>query len=401
MSSKRPKISADKARERITTLEESIVAREQKLEQLRARIARSSAPEEKLVAAQERLERRLELEHGQLQKLRKLLGRRVEDQDSPPESSEYFSSEEIDDLHRSFEEVRQDLSQVKLRLESTEFPRDLPSRLNSFDERLSRREEVASDLYSQILNLQNSLDQERQTVRKLSRRIREQDQSLDALREAVEDSVVATVDLAERLEELEENVNGEGEGDEAEASQEMLAEEESPFTQVWQNLAALEEKLEALAVRIEESAAAPREKESADLDIAMEALNDFEFRLEGLENLTGRLEELEATLARLASEPKESERAAPLAAPVSETPQEEEISPAPVLEEPVVTEMTRVTQESAQEPIVQKPALLLPSEPQTSWTKATFRSGRSGAKLVTHWEKAHFERGPRETRPLQ
>jgi chromosome segregation ATPase len=77
-------------------------------------------------------------------------------------------------------------------------------RLNSFEERVARREEADSELFSQVLTLQTALDQERQTVRRLSRRTREQDQNLDALREAVEDSVVATVDLAQRLEELEE-----------------------------------------------------------------------------------------------------------------------------------------------------------------------------------------------------
>ena len=171
--SKRAKLTADKARERITSLEESVSVREGKLEQLKSRIARSSNPDEKLLAAQERLERRIELEQEQIQKLKRLLGRQPSS--AGQESSEYYGEEELEDLHRSFEEVRQDLSQVKMKLESADLPRDLPSRLTSFEERISRREEVASDLYGQILNLESALDQERQTVRRLSRRIREQD----------------------------------------------------------------------------------------------------------------------------------------------------------------------------------------------------------------------------------
>lgn len=201
MSTKRGKLTAGKARERVASLEESISARQHRLDQLEARLERTDAPDERLLTAKARLERRLELEREQLEKLQKLLQR---DSGQPEESGEYFASEEIDDLHRSFEEVRQNLAQMQARIDSTELPRDLNTRLSSFEERVSRREEVDSELFSQVLSLQTALDQERQAVRRLSRRTREQDQSLDALREAVEDSVVATVDLAERLEELEE-----------------------------------------------------------------------------------------------------------------------------------------------------------------------------------------------------
>lgn len=222
MSSKRSKFTIDKARERITSLEESILAREQKLDQLKSRLSRSVTPDKKLIAAEERLERKLVLERDQVQKLRRLLSRR--NITAVPDSSEDFHSEEIDGLHRSFEEVRLDLTQMKARLESVDIPRDLPTRLTSFEERINRREEVDSDLYSQILGLRNTLDQERQTVRRISRRFREHDQSIEALREAVEDSVVATVDLAERLDELEENVSPEEES--------VSAEEETRSTQV-------------------------------------------------------------------------------------------------------------------------------------------------------------------------
>jgi DNA repair exonuclease SbcCD ATPase subunit len=201
MSTKRGKLTAGKARERVASLEESIAARQHRLDQLEARLERSESPDERLLTAKTRLERRLALERGQLEKLQKLLSR---DTSQPEESGEFFASEEIDDLHRSFEEVRQNLVQMQARIDSSELPRDLSARLTSFEERVSRREEVDSELFGQVLALQNGLDQERQTVRRLSRRTREQDQSLDALREAVEDSVVATVDLAQRLEELEE-----------------------------------------------------------------------------------------------------------------------------------------------------------------------------------------------------
>ena len=204
MSTKRAKLTAGKARERIASLEESITARQQRLDQLEARLERSESPDERLLNAKERLERRLTLERDQLHKLVNLLERST---GQPEESGEFFGSEEIDDLHRSFEEVRQNMAQMQARMESSELPRDLSNRLSTFEERIARREEVDSELYTQVLSLQTALDQERQTVRRLSRRIREQDQSLDALREAVEDSVVATVDLAERLDELEESLN--------------------------------------------------------------------------------------------------------------------------------------------------------------------------------------------------
>lgn len=205
MSNKRPKLTADKARERITSLEESIASRESRLEQLNARIARTDNPDHKLLKAKERQERRLQLETEQVQKLKRLLGRRVDT--APREGPEVLNSEEFDDLNRSFEEVRQDLTQMKARLEGAEIPRDLPSRLTSFEERISRREEVDSDQFTQLMGLKTALEQERQTVRRLNRKVQDQDANLDALREAVEDSVVATVDLAERLEELEENLS--------------------------------------------------------------------------------------------------------------------------------------------------------------------------------------------------
>lgn len=207
MSIKRGKLTAGKARERIASLEESIAARQHRLEQLQARLDRSESPDERLLTAKSRLERRLDLERDQLAKLVKLLGR---EQSQPEESGEFFASEEIDDLHRSFEEIRQHLAQVQARVDSSDVPRDLHNRLSSFEDRVSRREEVDSELFGQVLSLQNALDQERQTVRRLSRRAREQEQSLDALREAVEDSVVATVDLAERLDELEETLGDNG-----------------------------------------------------------------------------------------------------------------------------------------------------------------------------------------------
>lgn len=204
MSIKRGKLTAGKAKERIASLEESIAARQHRLEQLETRLERSESPDERLLTAKTRLERRLVLERDQLEKLLKLLQR---DHGQPEESGEFFASEEIDDLHRSFEEIRHNLAQVQARIDSSDVPRDLNNRLSSFEDRVSRREEVDSELFGQVLALQNALDQERQAVRRLTRRAREQDQSLEALREAVEDSVVATVDLAERLDELEENIS--------------------------------------------------------------------------------------------------------------------------------------------------------------------------------------------------
>jgi len=282
MSSKRAKLTADKARERIAKLEESIASRESKLEQLKARIARSSNPEEKLISAEQRLERRLKLEQEQVHKLKRLLHRRITSQQ---ESGEYFNSEEIDDLHRSFEEVRQDLSKVKLKLDSTDIPRDLPGKLTSFEERMARREEADSDLFTQILSLQTTLDQERQTVRRLSRKVREQDQSLDALREAVEDSVVATVDLAERLDELEEGLS------DSQAEEQATEPPREPSPEVLKKLSELADRLENNKRLWEEKWEALQENtEDANLQ-------------ELLAGLERRLDTLEQTVASAAASP--------------------------------------------------------------------------------------------------
>lgn len=289
MASKRAKLTADKARQRIVSLEESIVTRGQRLEQLRARVARSSSPEDKLLAALERTERRIALEKEQVQKLKRLL-KRHEPNPQPEDSSEYFNSEEIDDLHRSFEEVKQDLSQVKIRLEGTEVPRDLPKRLTSFEERITRREEADSDLFTQILSLQTALDEERQTVRRLSRRIREQDQNLDALREAVEDSVVATVDMAERLEELEEGLN------DGPSTEESTPQIETLKSQLLGRMETFSARLDELGrdlrevsrmssqAQVPEPPQAPQATQSgSELELVMEALREFDTRLEEME----------------------------------------------------------------------------------------------------------------------
>lgn len=291
MSVKRGKITADKARERITILEESIQVREQKLEHLRSKLSRMPEPEEKLLRIEERLSNRLELEREQLQKLKRLLSRQNQP-GSIHDSSELYGNEELDELHRSFEEVRHDLSQVKHRLESTDIPRDLPGRLNSFEERLNRREEADSGVFSQLLALQNSLDQERETIRKMSRRLREQEQSIEALREAVEDSVVATVDLAERLDELEETPDDSPRGELNNLRREVM------------------ERLEELQVGFQETLDKLSDwpdssgSTKAELELLMDALNDFDARLEELEG-RAEVEPIEES-SEDESEPSES-----------------------------------------------------------------------------------------------
>lgn len=277
MSVKRSKLTADKARERVSLLEESISLREQKLEHLRAKLARSAEPEEKLLRAEERLSKRLDVEREQLAKLKRLLSRQA--QTSIHDSAEYYSNEELDDLHRSFEEVRQDLSQVKMRLENTELPRDLPTRISSFEERLSRREEADTGVFTQLMSLQAALDQERETIRKMSRRVREQEQSLEALREAVEDSVVATVDLAERLDEMDESLGEHPHSDEVD-EMEDLSETSDPSGSVMAQLSALQARYEELAQR----APGPIHSDSQ-LDLVMEAIHEIDARLEELELL--------------------------------------------------------------------------------------------------------------------
>lgn len=277
MSVKRSKLTADKARERVSLLEESISLREQKLEHLRAKLSRSADPEEKLLRAEERLTKRLDVEREQLAKLKRLLSRQA--QSSIHDSAEYYSNEELDDLHRSFEEVRQDLSQVKMRLENTELPRDLPTRISSFEERLSRREEADSGVFTQLMSLQAALDQERETIRKMSRRVREQEQSLEALREAVEDSVVATVDLAERLDEMDESLGDHPHADEVDDLEEAT-DTSQPSDTVMDMISTLQDRYEELARRL------PADSHSdSQLDLVMEAIHEIDARLEELELL--------------------------------------------------------------------------------------------------------------------
>jgi chromosome segregation ATPase len=350
--SKRAKMTADKARERITKLEESIASRESKLESLKARLGRTSSPDEKLVAARSRLERRLRLEQEQVQKLKRLLSRHSNS--SHKESSDYFG-EDIEDLHRSFEEVRQDLSHVKSRLESADLPRDLPSRLTAFEERIKRTEDVSSDLYGQMLNFENALDQERQTVRRLSRKIREQDQNMDALREAVEDSVVATVDMVQRLEELEEG-NADGEGDETD-----------------DNTTELKTQVEALQAQLEEMESRLLATSNNSEEILLEALDDFDTRLEGVEQTAKdnseavrfTSEELAAVSVEIAAVPSQ---------PV----------PEPTLEL-TPEEMLGFVPELAPEP--EAPA----EQPQVTRTAAVFAAGCSGTRLKTKWRPANFQ----------
>lgn len=364
MSTKRAKLTADKARERVSSLEESIVSREQKLEGLRSRIARSATPDEKLLSTQQRLERRIELEKEQVSKLKRLLNRH-EALESSDDAGDY-GSEEIDDLHRSFEEVRQDLSQVKRRLESADIPRDLPTRLTSFEERITRREEVASDLYGQLLSMESALEQERQTVRRLSRKIREQDQSIDALREAVEESVVATVDLVERLEELEER------GHES-AVLPAIEEKEEPD---WKC------EVEDLRAQLEELRSQQQEANSSESEeILMEALNDFDSRLEAVERLA------EAT----------SERSVELAA--VQAAQAANLPPEPTAPEPEgKKEVVEAAQDTAPEtvapPETPAPAILEvvgPANGREGWVPANFATGSVGGRLRTTWEVANFQ----------
>lgn len=244
MSSKAGKITAGKARERIEILEESIASRRHRLDQLHTRLERSDVPDERLVTAKTRLERRIEQEEEQLVKLLRLLDR--QDVDAPDESEDFEAEEELEDLHRSFEEIRQNVAHIQARIDGhPEVPRDLETRLSSCESRVSRREAVDSELFARVMSLQTALDQERQAARKLARRFKEQEQKMEDLREAVEDAVVTTVDLAGRLEELAE----------------LSAPVEDPTTPTWhseleqlqQAAADLQASLEGLRRQVSES----------------------------------------------------------------------------------------------------------------------------------------------------
>ena len=196
-------MTAGKARERIDGLQESITSRRHRLEQLRTRLDRSDVPDERLMAAKSRLERRIEQEEEQLEKLVRLLD--LQDEDEPEESNDFEAEEELEDLHRSFEEIRQNVAQLQTRFDNNpEVPRDLDGRLSTCESRISRREAVDSELFARVMSLQTALDQERQAARRLARRLKDQEQNMEALREAVEDAFVTNVDLAQRVEELAE-----------------------------------------------------------------------------------------------------------------------------------------------------------------------------------------------------
>lgn len=403
MSVKRSKITADKARERITVLEESIQVREQKLELLRVRLSRHPEPEEKLLQAEERLNKRLGLEREQLQKLKRLLARHGRSVNH--ESAEYYGNEEIDELHRSFEEVRQDLSLVKRRLETSDLTRDIPGRLTSFEERLSRREEADSGVFAQILTLQSAFDQERETLRKMSRRIREQEQSLEALREAVEDSVVATVDLAERLDELEESLNDNNLSGEhlptlperansssAKLGPEDLASLRSEFEiRIGELQTSFQKSLEHWSSQAESS-----ESVRAEFETLLDAVNELDARLEMLETRheteesdeLGPEEDSESVLFVGSVEALERRAATPQ--PASTRPQPES-SPKETSAPEAVFESKSVPFSSpAQEPTTQ-PVTIATFPVTIAPTPAVFASHHESARLVV----ATFSNSPR------
>ncbi len=267
MSAKRARLSASKVKERVSSLEERIAVRKQKLDQLNSRVERTGGQDERLLSARDRLDRRLEQEVEQLQKLQRLLDRLatkseetgVEDADTQEgwvkpgavsENVEAEVSEEFDDLHRSFEEVKACVTEMQARFSSVELPRDLPHRLNSFEERISQREEVDSDLFRQVLSLQSSLEQERILVRRFTKRLKEHEDSLEALREAAEESVVATVDLTEKLEELEEQWSELSEHGHLEPG--TALEKETISDLVQEEIGRLQEQVSLLATEINE-----------------------------------------------------------------------------------------------------------------------------------------------------
>ena len=127
MTGKRTRgITPSRARERLAELEESIKARQARLEQVEARLSKLPEPDPKLVDFQEKLERKQKIEKSQVAKLQALLAARVrqESQEEYRSSEEGFPSEEMIELRKSYEDLRKGLSDIREQVEKAERPRN-------------------------------------------------------------------------------------------------------------------------------------------------------------------------------------------------------------------------------------------------------------------------------------
>ncbi|MCA9790285.1 MAG: hypothetical protein KC910_00760 [Candidatus Eremiobacteraeota bacterium] len=279
MTGKRTRgITPSRARERLAELEESIKARQARLEQVEARLSKLPEPDPKLVDFQEKLERKQKIEKSQVAKLQALLAARVrqESQEEYRSSEEGFPSEEMIELRKSYEDLRKGLSDIREQVEKAERPRDLLSRLDVFEERLERRETAAKNIYQEVVGLQAALDQERQWVRRLSRNQSDQDERFETLREAVEESVLAAMDLAQKVDEMEERPLGP-------QARKLAGLTRKTMTR----LDEIEEQLQMLSVQMSQELTSFEQQWSS-----RESVPEFDRLLERLGRLESRLEEV-------------------------------------------------------------------------------------------------------------
>lgn len=193
-------MTLSKARERVTELEESTAARQARIEQVQARLNRLSRPDAKLTAFLEKLERRQRAELAQLEKLQNLLAsRKTKKVSEPEESVESRPVEELETLHKSFEDLRANLREVKEELDNRTGP-DWEPRVEGLERKLLR-------LHDDLTDFRGDFEGERQAIRRIQRDKAEFEESLESMRETVEEDVVSAVDTSRKIDDLEERLD--------------------------------------------------------------------------------------------------------------------------------------------------------------------------------------------------
>lgn len=192
-------MTLSKARERVTELEESTGSRQARIEQVQSRLNRLSRPDAKLTAFLEKLERRQSAELSQLEKLHNLLASRTTKKASEPEESvDSPPAEELETLHRSFEDLRANLREVKEELDNRTGP-DWEPRVEGLERKLLRT-------HDDLTEFRSDFEGERQTIRRLQRDRTELEESLESLRETLEEDIVSAVDTSRKCDDLEERL---------------------------------------------------------------------------------------------------------------------------------------------------------------------------------------------------
>ncbi len=283
---KRKGLTRSKARERVAELEESIRQRQTRLEQVLARISRVDEPDPKLLEFQSKLERKQEVERSQMVKLQSLLsaGVRRQSQESEPESHSDETNLAVESLKQAVEELKREFGSLRSALNQIDTGEKYASQVSDLDRRMKYHEEAFAALSELVAELDEAHQKGRQQVRKLGRALEERDDRFETLREAVEESVLATMDLAERVDEMEEGApsnQASGASGMAEQAWNRLAELESQIEEL--NLKHSREfaSLEALWVRSQEELPAVTEDSPDDLSERMLNLEERLLKLQG------------------------------------------------------------------------------------------------------------------------